>query len=121
MIITKGIGDYRGIGLVEVIWEVCVSIMNNRLQAGIALHDVLYVFGQGRGTGRATMEAKLARQLAGLLHEPTFQVSLDVRKAYDCRYTWNPPSFHSVPRSHGLNACGISTSSPRSPTNHHRS
>ena len=36
-----------------------------------------------RGTGTATLEAKLAQQLAGLAHELLFQVILDVRKAYD--------------------------------------
>ena len=29
------------------------------------------------------MEAKLEQKLAGIVHEPLFQVFLDVRKAYD--------------------------------------
>ena len=29
------------------------------------------------------MEAKLAQQLAGMVHEPLFQVLLDVKKSYD--------------------------------------
>ena len=75
--------NYRGIGLVEVIWKVCVSITNNRLRAAITLHGKLHDFRQGRGTVTATMEAKLAQKLAGLYHGPPFQVLLDVRKAYD--------------------------------------
>ena len=52
MVITpKGVGDYRMIGLVEVIWKVCVSIMNNRLRVAIALHKSLHVFVQGVGGG----------------------------------------------------------------------
>ena len=31
----------------------------------------------------AIMEAKLSQHLVGLVHEPLFQVFLDVRKAYD--------------------------------------
>ena len=36
-----------------------------------------------RGTGTATLESKLAQQLAGLAHEPLFHIFMDVRKAYD--------------------------------------
>ena len=41
-----------------------------------------YIFFGGRGTGMATLKANLDQQLAGLFHEPLFQVFLDVRKAY---------------------------------------
>ena len=49
------------------------------------LHDTLHGSREGRGTGTATsiMETKLEQQLAGLAHEPLFQVFLGVRKAYD--------------------------------------
>ena len=47
------------------------------------MHDSLHRFRGGRGTGMAILESKLAKQLAGLAHEPLFQVCLDIRKAYD--------------------------------------
>ena len=31
LLIPKGSGEYRGIGLVETIWKVCTSIVNSRL------------------------------------------------------------------------------------------
>ena len=31
VLIPKGAGGYRGIGLVEVIWEFCTSIVNSRI------------------------------------------------------------------------------------------
>ena len=83
VIITKGGGDYREIGLVGVIWKVCALIMNKRLQDITTLHDALNGFIQGRGTATATMEAKLAQNLAGLCHETLFQVFLDVQKSYN--------------------------------------
>ena len=70
VLIPKGKGAYTGIGLVETIWKVCTSIINNRIQSSIVLHDSLHGFIQGRGTGTAIMEAKLEQQLAEIVHEP---------------------------------------------------
>ena len=82
-LIPKGDGGYRGIGMVETIWEVYTSIVNIRLQSFIVLHDALHGFRQGRGTGTAIMEAKLEQQLAGIVHEPLFQIFIYVKKSYD--------------------------------------
>ena len=71
------------IGLVKVIRKVCASIINNTLWDTTTLHDALHGFRKGRGTRTATMEAKMAQQLARLCHEPLFHVLLDVRKSYD--------------------------------------
>ena len=57
--------------------------MNNRLQSAITLHDTLHGFIHRRGMGMATMEANLAQQLAGMVHELLFQFLLDVRKTYN--------------------------------------
>ena len=58
--ITKGaIRDFRGIVLVEVIWETVTSLLNRRLATPIKLHDVLHGFWAGRGTGTAALEVKL--------------------------------------------------------------
>ena len=62
----KGKKDYRGIGLVEVMWQLVSEILNFRLTASITFHDFLYGFRAGRGTGTATLEAKLLQQLAAL-------------------------------------------------------
>ena len=55
----KGKGDYRGTGLVEVMWKVMAVILNRRFTFSITFHDVLRGFRVGRGTGTATLEAKL--------------------------------------------------------------
>ena len=74
VLITKGSGKYRGIG-------VCTSIINSWIQSYIVLHEVLQGFRQERGTSTAIMEAKMEQQLARIVHKPLFQVFLDVRKA----------------------------------------
>ena len=52
--------------------------MNNRLQATIALHDVLHGFRQVRGEVMASLEENLVHHLVELSHEPLFRVFLDV-------------------------------------------
>ena len=68
VIIPKRGGEYRRIGLVEVLWKVWVLITNNRLRTSITLHDALHGFRQARGAGMVTMEAELSQKLAGLYH-----------------------------------------------------
>ena len=66
VLITKGKKEYRGIGLVEVMWKVVAEILNLRLTASITFHDFLHIFRAGRGTGTATLEAMLLQQLTAL-------------------------------------------------------
>ena len=67
--LTKGKKYYHEICLVEVMWKVVVAIINIRLKASIAFHDFLRRFRVGRGTGTATLEAKLLQKLATLREE----------------------------------------------------
>ena len=64
--IPKGKKDYRGIGLMEAMWKVVVAILNRHFTVSITYHDFLHVFRVVRGTGTATLEAKLLQQLAAL-------------------------------------------------------
>ena len=63
VLLPKGGGDYRGIGLLEPLWKVVEVLMDKRFLA-IKFHYCLHGFLAGRGTGTATMEVKLAQQLA---------------------------------------------------------
>jgi hypothetical protein len=82
VLLPKGGGDYRGIGLLEPLWKVIEGIIDQRLNA-ITLHDCLHGFRAKRGTGTAIIEAKLAQQLATLEQAPFYGVFLDLRKAFD--------------------------------------
>ena len=66
VLIPKGKGDYRGIGLVEVMWKVVAVILNRRFTSSITFHDVLHGFRVGRGTGTTTLKAKLLQQLVAM-------------------------------------------------------
>ncbi len=49
----------------------------------LPLHEALHGCRNGRGTGMAILEAKLAQQLAHLEQEPFYGVFLDLKKAFD--------------------------------------
>ena len=83
VLIPKGKQEYRGIGIVEVMWKVVVEILNHRLTASITYHDFLHGFRAGCGTGTATLEAKLLQQLVALREEVLYVIFLDLHKAYD--------------------------------------
>ena len=57
VLIPKGKGGFKGIGLVEVTWKVVTVILHLRLTTGIKLHDALHGLREGRGTGTSTLEA----------------------------------------------------------------
>ena len=63
--------------------KVVAEILNRRLIASITFHDSLHRFWAGRGTGTATLEAKLLHQLAALKEEVLYVILLDLHKTYD--------------------------------------
>ena len=83
VLIHKGKGEFRGIGLLEVTWKLMTVILHRRLTTGLQLHDVLHGFREGCGTGTATLEAKLLQQLADMREEVLYVIFLDLTKAYD--------------------------------------
>ena len=66
VLIPKGRKEYRGIGLVEVMWKVVAEILHRRLTTAITYHDFLHGFRAGHVTGKATLEAKLLQQIAAM-------------------------------------------------------
>ena len=82
VLLPKGGGDFRGIGLLEPAWKVIEILMDARLQV-VEIHDCLHGFCAGRGTGTATLEVKLTQQLAHLEQAPLYGIFIDLRKAYD--------------------------------------
>ena len=80
VLIPKGKGGGWGIGLVELIWKLLTLILHRRLTM-IKLHVVLHGFREGRGTGMATLEAKLLQQLAAIWEEVLYVIFLDLTKA----------------------------------------
>ena len=70
VLLPKGKEYFKGIRLVEVIWNFFICIINNCLRPTIILHDFLPGFSQVRGPGEIALEAKLAQQLTDICDEP---------------------------------------------------
>jgi hypothetical protein len=83
VLIPKASGLTRGIGLLEVMWKVCSTIINKRLQQSITFHNSLHMFHTEHGTGTASLDAKLQMQLSHIRGIPLYQIFLDLSKAYD--------------------------------------
>ena len=79
VLILKGGGDYRGIGLVDVV----AMILNHCFTAFIAYHDYLHGLRAGHGTGTATLEVKLTQNITAMREEVFHAIFLDLHKAYD--------------------------------------
>ena len=83
VLIPEGRKEYRGIGLVEVLWKVVAEILHLLLATAINYHEFLHGFQAGSGTGTATLEAKMIQQLAAMREEVLYVIFLDLHKAYD--------------------------------------
>jgi hypothetical protein len=82
VLLPKGNGDYRGIGLLDPFWKVAEKIMVARF-ASIKFHDCLHGGLTKRGTGTATIEAKLHQSLAWRDQCPLYQIYVNLKKAYN--------------------------------------
>ena len=82
ILLPKGGGDYRDIGLQHPTWKIIEVTMDDRLKC-LELHDCLHGFTACRGCSTAIMEAKLAQQLAFLEQAPLYEIFIDPRKAFD--------------------------------------
>ena len=83
VILPKGDGSFRGIGLLEAFWKLLGKIIDRRINDSVQFHDALHGFRAHRGCGTAVIEAKLFQQLAKIQQVPVYEVFLDLRKAYD--------------------------------------
>ena len=82
VLIPKGGGDYRGIGLLEPIWKVIERMIDKWLEV-IAQHESLHGCRNGQGTGTAVIEAKLWQQLAHIEQAPFYGVFINLKKVFD--------------------------------------
>ncbi len=81
ILFLKGNGDYRGIGgLLDPFYMVVEKIMVTRF-ASIKFHDLLHSGLSKRGTGTATIKAKLHQSMAWRDQCLLYQIYIDLKKA----------------------------------------
>ena len=97
------VGDYCGVGLVEVIWKAVVVILNCQFSASIKYHNYLHRFRVVHGMGTVTLEAKLLQQAAALREALLHEIFLELHKVYNyldrSRYLYILEGYDVGPRA----------------------
>jgi Reverse transcriptase (RNA-dependent DNA polymerase) len=83
VLLPKPDGGVRGIGLLETIWKIISIIIKDRLVDSNTCDDSLHGFLPTRGTSTAIIEAKLKLDTTIATGTTSFQVFMDLSKAYD--------------------------------------
>ena len=81
VLIPEGGGEYRGIGLVEVIWKVVAAILNCCFTTAIIYHNLLHGFQAGSSTGTITLEVNPLQQVVALREAVIHAILLELQKA----------------------------------------
>ena len=56
LLIPKGNGEFRGIGLVEVLYKALLRVIDKRIRAAVQFHDVFHDFWESWGMGTASLK-----------------------------------------------------------------
>ena len=84
VMIPKGGGtNFRGVGLVKVLWKAIYGIINRWISSSTQFHDDLHGFRAGRGTGTTTLEENMLLQIIAIRDKFLHSIFLDLRKDYD--------------------------------------
>ena len=65
----KGNYNFRGIGMMEVLWNTMLGMIKLRIRVEVQLHGILHVFWVGRGMGTDSLEANLLQNLTAMMEE----------------------------------------------------
>ena len=81
LLITKGGGYFRVIGLIQILCKAAARLLNRPITAAIYFHDTLHGFQAVQGTGTAALDTKLLQQLTSMREAVLFELFMDIRKS----------------------------------------
>ena len=73
VLIPKGNGYSRGIGLVEVLWKTVSGVINRHIRVEVHFHHLLHDFWEGRGARTVSLEENLLQNLAEMREEMLYE------------------------------------------------
>ena len=82
VLLPKGGSNYRGIGIVEVVWKAVTVILNFCFAASITYHESIHGFRSDYGTGNVSLEVKLLQKEMAIREEVLYMIFLDLHKMY---------------------------------------
>ena len=63
--LPKREGGYWGMGLVDLVWKICATVVNCRIKRIVTLHNTLDGFRAGKGTGKERLRSKVGTEVDG--------------------------------------------------------
>ena len=82
VLLMKGNGNYRGVGIVEVFWKTISGLINRRIGDAVRYQDTLHEFRAGRGTGTSSIEDKLLQQIIVMREEVLYDIFIYLNKSH---------------------------------------
>ena len=81
-ILSKGGGDYRGIGIIKVLCETLPLLINHRIYMSVMYHKALHRFRLVRDMVTASLEYNMLHQLTEMGEEFLYKVFLYLKNSY---------------------------------------
>ena len=78
---SKGIGEYRGIGLIEVMWKVISVIIDRHLANSIKFHDIQHCLWANIGMGATNFDSNILQKIPGLFQKVLHEIFIYLHKA----------------------------------------
>ena len=66
VLVPKGGEDFRGIGIMEVLWKADTVILDRHFMVDIGFHDTLHGFRAGHGMRTTSLESNLLQQMTAM-------------------------------------------------------
>ena len=74
--LLKGKGNFRVIGIMEVLWKTISVVINHHIGAELNNHNVIRGLWAGLGIGKASFKSELLQQLKTMREEFLFKIFL---------------------------------------------
>ena len=52
-------------GLVDLVWKICATVVNCRIKRIVTLHNTLDGFREGKGKGKESLQSKVVTEVGG--------------------------------------------------------
>ena len=83
VLIPKDKEKYRGIGFLDLVWKLIISIINHRIVEKIEFHKSFHGFRENQGTGKAILEDNIMVSLEEKGNRTLYQAYIELSKVYD--------------------------------------
>ena len=84
VLIPKGDGvEFRGVGLVKVLWKTMTVILNLHFTSAICFHRFLHGFWEVRSAGTTALKSKLIQYITAMREAVLYEIFLNLHKYYD--------------------------------------